>query len=209
VAELSGELRSRAELPRHVTRALAELPPGTHPMTQLSIAVLALQVLEDPAEMLRSGKGGTVMFHPVCPVWSVCVMVAQERRQRIRGSGLWSHLQLVSRHAVVSVGGIQNQGQHACENDSKTLFGVLPTTLETGRLQCLLSLQPTSKFAKAYSEGIRKTEYWRPVLEDSLNLIAKLPGIAAHIYRRGRPPCSTLSHSPLLYCTGARCWRTR
>lgn len=44
VAELSGELRSRAELPRHVTRALAELPPGTHPMTQLSIAVLALQV---------------------------------------------------------------------------------------------------------------------------------------------------------------------
>ena len=49
-----------------------------------------------------------------------------------------------------------------------------------------LSLQPTSEFAKAYSEGIRKTEYWRPVLEDSLNLIAKLPGIAAHIYRRGR-----------------------
>jgi Citrate synthase, C-terminal domain len=44
VAELSGELRSRAELPSHVTRVLRELPPGTHPMTQLSIAVLALQV---------------------------------------------------------------------------------------------------------------------------------------------------------------------
>ncbi len=36
--------------------------------------------------------------------------------------------------------------------------------------------QPTSEFAAAYSKGIRKTEYWRPVLEDSMNLIAKLPG---------------------------------
>ena len=44
VAELSGELRSRAALPPYVTKVLAALPPGTHPMTQLSVAVLALQV---------------------------------------------------------------------------------------------------------------------------------------------------------------------
>ena len=44
VAELSGELRSRASLPAHVTKMLQSLPPGTHPMTQFSMAVLALQV---------------------------------------------------------------------------------------------------------------------------------------------------------------------
>ena len=43
--------------------------------------------------------------------------------------------------------------------------------------------QPTSEFLKAYSKGLHKSKYWDPVYEDSLNLIAKLPAIAAHIYR--------------------------
>jgi len=43
VAELSGELRSRAAVPPHIAKVLAALPPDTHPMTQLSTAVLALQ----------------------------------------------------------------------------------------------------------------------------------------------------------------------
>ncbi|KAK9808917.1 hypothetical protein WJX72_006399 [[Myrmecia] bisecta] len=84
VEGLSQELRARAKLPAHVGKTLASLPAGTHPMTQFSIAVLALQ--------------------------------------------------------------------------------------------------PTSEFAKAYSEGIHKTKYWEPVYEDSLNLIAKLPAVAAQIY---------------------------
>ena len=46
------------------------------------------------------------------------------------------------------------------------------------------ALQPDSVFAKAYEEGIHKSKYWEPVFEDSLNLIAKLPAIAAHIYRK-------------------------
>jgi len=33
-------------------------------------------------------------------------------------------------------------------------------------------------------KGIKKTEYWRPFLEDAMNLLAKLPVIAAYIYRR-------------------------
>lgn len=40
-----------------------------------------------------------------------------------------------------------------------------------------------SKFAKAYSSGVKKTAYWESVYEDSLDLIAKLPTIAAIIYR--------------------------
>ena len=50
--------------------------------------------------------------------------------------------------------------------------------------------QPTSVFAEAYASGIHKTKYWEPVYEDSLNLIAKLPAIAAHIYR-----CVRLGHA--------------
>lgn len=47
----------------------------------------------------------------------------------------------------------------------------------------LLSLQTHSHFAKAYSAGIKKSEYWKPIFEDSLDLIARLPIIAAYIYK--------------------------
>ncbi|MEJ2262042.1 MAG: citrate (Si)-synthase [Anaerolineales bacterium] len=48
--------------------------------------------------------------------------------------------------------------------------------------QAVLSLQPTSQFARRYQEGMTREEYWEPMLEDSLNLTAKLPTIAAYIY---------------------------
>jgi len=47
----------------------------------------------------------------------------------------------------------------------------------------VLALQANSKFAKAYQDGVNKKEYWRLTLEDSLDLIARLPQVAAHIYR--------------------------
>ena len=47
----------------------------------------------------------------------------------------------------------------------------------------VLALQPGSKFAAAYEKGVHKTKLWEYCFEDSLDLIAKLPGIAAHIYR--------------------------
>jgi len=46
----------------------------------------------------------------------------------------------------------------------------------------ILSLQHESLFARRYHEGMRREEYWEPMLEDSLNLTAKLPAIAAYIY---------------------------
>lgn len=49
--------------------------------------------------------------------------------------------------------------------------------------QAVLALQSQSAFAKKYSEGIKKDAYWEPTLEDALNLTAKLPVIAAFIYR--------------------------
>lgn len=48
----------------------------------------------------------------------------------------------------------------------------------------IMALQTESLFAKAYSEGINKKVYWEYVYEDTMNLIARLPRIAAYIYRR-------------------------
>jgi citrate synthase len=46
----------------------------------------------------------------------------------------------------------------------------------------ILSMQNESIFSKQYQDGMQKTDYWEATLEDSLNLTAKLPGIAAYIY---------------------------
>jgi citrate synthase len=46
----------------------------------------------------------------------------------------------------------------------------------------IMSLEADSVFAARYDEGMTKEEYWEPMLEDSLNLVAKLPTIAAYIY---------------------------
>lgn len=44
-------------------------------------------------------------------------------------------------------------------------------------------LNHDSKFAKAYENGIHKSKYWETTFDDSLDLIAKLPQIAAKIYQ--------------------------
>jgi len=45
----------------------------------------------------------------------------------------------------------------------------------------ILALHHESIFAQCYQEGMKRDEYWQPMLEDSLNLTAKLPSIAAAI----------------------------
>jgi citrate synthase len=48
----------------------------------------------------------------------------------------------------------------------------------------ILSMQRESEFVKEYNTGnLKKNDYWAPTYEDGLNLLAKLPGIAAFIYR--------------------------
>lgn len=44
------------------------------------------------------------------------------------------------------------------------------------------ALNHDSKFVAAYEQGIPKAQYWSHALEDSLDLIAKLPALAARIY---------------------------
>jgi citrate synthase len=47
----------------------------------------------------------------------------------------------------------------------------------------ILVMQKESIFAAEYEKGLRKEEHWKPTLEDALNIIAKLPAIAAGVYR--------------------------
>ena len=47
----------------------------------------------------------------------------------------------------------------------------------------LLSMQRESEYVKAYNKGLGKMDHWQPTLEDALNLWAKMPEIAAYIYR--------------------------
>ncbi len=48
----------------------------------------------------------------------------------------------------------------------------------------IMAMQTESVFAAAYRKGINKKDYWDPTYEDVMNLIARLPRVAAYIYRR-------------------------
>jgi citrate synthase len=66
-----------------------------------------------------------------------------------------------------------------------TLLNNFPTTLHpmSQFSSAITALNSESKFAQAYSSGVHKSKYWEYVFEDSMDLIAKLPVIAATIYR--------------------------
>ena len=48
----------------------------------------------------------------------------------------------------------------------------------------IMALQTESNFARMYAEGLNKKDYWDPMFDDAMDLIARLPRIAAYIYRR-------------------------
>ncbi|KAJ9493547.1 citrate synthase [Exophiala xenobiotica] len=51
------------------------------------------------------------------------------------------------------------------------------------QLSCAVAaLNSESLFAKKYAEGLNKAAYWEPTFEDSINLLAKLPRVAAAIF---------------------------
>ncbi|RZT96028.1 citrate synthase [Ancylomarina subtilis] len=48
----------------------------------------------------------------------------------------------------------------------------------------ILTLNRESEFNREYHAGLKKKDYWEPTYEDALNLLAKLPEIAAYIYNK-------------------------
>lgn len=54
------------------------------------------------------------------------------------------------------------------------------------------ALNHDSQFQAAYERGMKKSEYWTHTLEDCLTLIARLPALAARIYRNVYKPGNEL-----------------
>lgn len=48
----------------------------------------------------------------------------------------------------------------------------------------IMALQTESTFSKRYASGMSKKDYWEATFDDTMDLIARLPRIAAYIYRR-------------------------
>jgi len=48
----------------------------------------------------------------------------------------------------------------------------------------IMALQTESTFAKRYAAGMSKKDYWEATFDDAMDLIARLPRVAAYIYRR-------------------------
>jgi len=67
----------------------------------------------------------------------------------------------------------------------KMLSGLPTTTHPMTQFSAgILAMQNESIFAKKYREGLHKTKYWDPMYEDVMNLVAKLPALAAKVYNR-------------------------
>ena len=62
----------------------------------------------------------------------------------------------------------------------------------------VLALQQDSVMAKEYARGTPKTKYWEHYLEDTMTLIARLPEVAARIYRRTFKDGSFIESDPSL-----------
>lgn len=48
----------------------------------------------------------------------------------------------------------------------------------------VMALQTESNFAKEYAKGMNKKDYWEFTFDDAMDLVSRLPRIAAYVYRR-------------------------
>ncbi len=64
--------------------------------------------------------------------------------------------------------------------DALPLYAHPMTMYVTG----VMALQTEGNFAKEYAKGINKKDYWNAIYDDCMDLIARLPRIAAYVYRR-------------------------
>lgn len=80
---------------------------------------------------------------------------------------------------------IKNMQERASlPEETEKLVNSLPKDLHpmTQLSMGVLSMQKNSHFANAYRQGISKQKYWEPYFDDSMDLISKLPRLAALIY---------------------------
>lgn len=65
-------------------------------------------------------------------------------------------------------------------------------------IAAITAMHTQSQFAHRYAEGINKADYWDPMYEDTMNLIAGLPKVAAYIYRRSFHGGNHIAEDPSL-----------
>lgn len=70
----------------------------------------------------------------------------------------------------------------------------------------IINMHRESFFIKKYHGGISKTEYWDPMYEDALNLLAKLPEIASYIYAKLYRDGNRIQSNPNLDMGGNFAW---
>lgn len=93
--------------------------------------------------------------------------------------------ELPSKEDVDHITSVWQRRSHVPGHVFKTIDALpLSTHPMTMFVTGVMALQTESFFQKAYSKGINKKDYWEPTFDDAMVLIARLPRIAAHIYRR-------------------------
>lgn len=77
------------------------------------------------------------------------------------------------------------QEKSTLPDDISEILGMCPKDLPTMSQMsiAILLLSKFSKFSKAYDEGVPKSKYWESTLDDIIDIIAKVPTIAAKVYR--------------------------
>jgi len=116
-------------------------------------------------EKLPAAEGGSEPL-PEGLFWLLCTGEIPSKEQVAQISKEWAERAALPHHIVMML----------C-NFPKDLHPM------TQFATAIAALNKDSKFAQAYANAVPKTDYWMYAFEDSMDLIAKLPVIAAMIYR--------------------------
>jgi citrate synthase len=118
----------------------------------------------------------------------------QEKLPRAKGGGeplpeglfyLMLIGELPTEENVANITNIWQRRSHVPQHVFNTI-DALPISAHpmTMFVTAVMALQTESTFQKRYSEGMSKKDYWEATFEDSMDLISRLPRVAAYIYRR-------------------------
>jgi len=116
-------------------------------------------------ELLPAAEGGKEPL-PEGLFWLLCTGEVPSQEQVAQISKEWAERAALPHHVVMML-----------QNFPKDLHPM------TQFATAIAALNKDSKFAQAYADAVPKTDYWMYAFEDSMDLIAKLPVVAAMIYR--------------------------
>lgn len=93
--------------------------------------------------------------------------------------------ELPSEEDVAHITNVWQRRSHVPQHVFNTI-DALPLTTHpmTMFVTGVMALQTESNFQRKYAEGMNKKDYWAATFDDAMDLIARLPRIAAYIYRR-------------------------